>query len=137
MRVLVVSVVRAPLLSVAGVLLGIVLRVRAASPTFVGREDELALLRTAFGQEPCALFLRGEAGVGKTALAVTAASFRADGATVADAWVAEKELKELDVFPTPEEGPDFYVDYDETGPYVAETSPVTVERRSVVVDVPG
>jgi sulfite reductase beta subunit-like hemoprotein len=30
------------------------------------------------------------------------------------------ELKELDVFPTPEEGPDFYVDYDETGPFVAE-----------------
>jgi hypothetical protein len=29
-------------------------------------------------------------------------------------------LKELDVFPTPEERPDFYVDYDETGPYVAE-----------------
>jgi sulfite reductase (ferredoxin) len=29
-------------------------------------------------------------------------------------------LKELDVFPTPEEGPEFYVDYDETGPYVAE-----------------
>jgi len=30
------------------------------------------------------------------------------------------ELKELDVWPTPEEAPDFYVDYDETGPYVAE-----------------
>jgi sulfite reductase beta subunit-like hemoprotein len=30
------------------------------------------------------------------------------------------ELKELDVFPTPEEGPEFYVDYDETGPYSAE-----------------
>jgi sulfite reductase beta subunit-like hemoprotein len=29
-------------------------------------------------------------------------------------------LKELDVFPTPEERPDFYVDYDETGPYVVE-----------------
>jgi sulfite reductase (ferredoxin) len=29
-------------------------------------------------------------------------------------------LKDLDQFPTPEEGPDFYVDYDETGPYVAE-----------------
>jgi sulfite reductase beta subunit-like hemoprotein len=27
------------------------------------------------------------------------------------------ELSELDVFPTPEEGPEFYVDYDETGPY--------------------
>ena len=30
------------------------------------------------------------------------------------------ELKELDVFPTPEDGPEFYVDYDETGPYEAE-----------------
>ena len=29
-------------------------------------------------------------------------------------------LKDLDVFPTPEENPDFYVDFDETGPYVAE-----------------
>jgi len=28
-----------------------------------------------------------------------------------------EELKDLDVFPTPEEHPDFYVDYDETGPY--------------------
>ncbi len=26
-------------------------------------------------------------------------------------------LKDLDVFPTPEENPDFYVDYDETGPF--------------------
>ncbi len=26
-------------------------------------------------------------------------------------------LKDLDVFPTPEENPDFYVDFDETGPY--------------------
>jgi sulfite reductase (ferredoxin) len=30
------------------------------------------------------------------------------------------ELKELDEFPTPDEGPEFYVDYDETGPYEAE-----------------
>jgi sulfite reductase beta subunit-like hemoprotein len=30
------------------------------------------------------------------------------------------ELKELDVFPTPEDGPEFYVDYGETGPYEAE-----------------
>ena len=30
------------------------------------------------------------------------------------------ELKDLDVFPTPEEAPDLYVDFDETGPYVAE-----------------
>ena len=26
-------------------------------------------------------------------------------------------LKDLDVFPTPEEDPSFYVDFDETGPY--------------------
>ena len=31
------------------------------------------------------------------------------------------DLKELDDWPTPEERPDFYVDFDETGPYVAET----------------
>ena len=30
------------------------------------------------------------------------------------------ELVDLDQFPTPEEGPDFFVDYGETGPYVAE-----------------
>lgn len=29
-------------------------------------------------------------------------------------------LKELDSFPTPEEAPEFYADYGETGPYVAE-----------------
>ncbi|MFN2504947.1 MAG: nitrite/sulfite reductase [Acidimicrobiales bacterium] len=28
------------------------------------------------------------------------------------------ELAYLDVFPTPDEGPEFYVDYDETGPYL-------------------
>ena len=31
-----------------------------------------------------------------------------------------KELKDLDNFPTPDEDPSFYIDYDETGPYVAE-----------------
>jgi sulfite reductase (ferredoxin) len=30
-------------------------------------------------------------------------------------------LRDLDEFPLPEEAPDFYIDYDETGPYVAET----------------
>jgi sulfite reductase (ferredoxin) len=29
-------------------------------------------------------------------------------------------LKELDSFPTPDESPEFYIDFDETGPYVAE-----------------
>ncbi len=32
--------------------------------------------------------------------------------------VAE-DLRDLDQFPTPEEAPEFYVDYDETGPYAA------------------
>jgi sulfite reductase beta subunit-like hemoprotein len=31
------------------------------------------------------------------------------------------DLKELDQFPTPEEAPEFYVDFGETGPYIAET----------------
>ena len=29
-------------------------------------------------------------------------------------------LKDLDEFPTPDERPDFYVDFDETGPFSAE-----------------
>lgn len=29
-------------------------------------------------------------------------------------------VKDLDHYPTPDEGPEFFVDYDETGPYVAE-----------------
>jgi sulfite reductase beta subunit-like hemoprotein len=44
------------------------------------------------------------------------------------AWLARSggasgvgsQLKELDEFPTPDVGPEFYVDYDETGPYVAD-----------------
>jgi sulfite reductase beta subunit-like hemoprotein len=39
---------------------------------------------------------------------------------VGGAKAVAAELKELDEFPTPEEGPEYYVDYDETGPYVAE-----------------
>jgi sulfite reductase beta subunit-like hemoprotein len=35
--------------------------------------------------------------------------------------VLAESLKDLDNFPTPDEAPHFYVDYDETGPYVAET----------------
>ncbi|MGZ4711577.1 MAG: nitrite/sulfite reductase [Acidimicrobiia bacterium] len=31
-----------------------------------------------------------------------------------------KTLKDLDVFPTPEENPGFYIDFDETGPYVSQ-----------------
>ncbi len=40
---------------------------------------------------------------------------------VGGAKVIAAELKELDEFPLPEDGPEYYVDYDETGPYVAET----------------
>ena len=31
-----------------------------------------------------------------------------------------EDLRDLDEFPTPEDGPEYYVDYDETGPYVAD-----------------
>ena len=31
-----------------------------------------------------------------------------------------KTLVDLDEFPTPDEAPDYYIDFDETGPYVAE-----------------
>ncbi len=34
--------------------------------------------------------------------------------------VLADDLRDLDYFPTPDEGPEYYVDYDETGPYVAE-----------------
>jgi sulfite reductase (ferredoxin) len=47
-------------------------------------------------------------------------SFRAWVDRVGGAKAVAAELKELDVFPTPDEGPEFYVDYDETGPYEAE-----------------
>ena len=30
------------------------------------------------------------------------------------------ELKDLDFWPDPEEHPEYYIDFDETGPYVAE-----------------
>ena len=36
------------------------------------------------------------------------------------AKVIAESLKDLDWFPTPDEGPDFFVDYDETGPFSAE-----------------
>ena len=39
---------------------------------------------------------------------------------VGGAGAFKTELAKLDEFPTPEEAPDFYVDYDETGPYSAE-----------------
>ncbi|MEZ5138845.1 MAG: phosphoadenylyl-sulfate reductase [Acidimicrobiales bacterium] len=38
------------------------------------------------------------------------------------------DLKELDAFPSPEDGPDYYVDYGETGPYVAEVGDSSAPR---------
>jgi len=40
---------------------------------------------------------------------------------VGGAKVIAEDLKDLDEFPLPDDGPDYYVDYDETGPYAAET----------------
>jgi sulfite reductase (ferredoxin) len=51
---------------------------------------------------------------------VAGQSFREWMDEAGGAKVIAAELKELDVFPPPEEAPDFYVDYDETGPYEAE-----------------
>ena len=34
--------------------------------------------------------------------------------------VIAEGLKDLDVFPSPAEAPDYYVDYGETGPFVVE-----------------
>jgi sulfite reductase beta subunit-like hemoprotein len=39
---------------------------------------------------------------------------------VGGAEAVGKTLSDLDEFPTPEEAPDYYIDFDETGPYVAE-----------------
>src|SRR3954453_17429465 len=41
-------------------------------------------------------------------------------ARVGGAKAVAEGLSDLNEFPTPEERPDFYVDFDETGPYVAE-----------------
>ena len=48
-------------------------------------------------------------------------NFRAWMDRVGGARAVGLDLKELDQFPTPEEGPEYYVDYDETGPYEAVT----------------
>ncbi len=48
-------------------------------------------------------------------------AFRSWMDRVGGAKVIAEGLKDLDEFPTPDEHPEFYVDYDETGPYVAET----------------
>jgi sulfite reductase beta subunit-like hemoprotein len=47
-------------------------------------------------------------------------AFRAWMERVGGASEIAKGLKDLDEFPTPTDDPSFYVDYDETGPYVAE-----------------
>jgi sulfite reductase (ferredoxin) len=41
-------------------------------------------------------------------------------ARVGGVGAVNRTLEDLDHFPSPEEAPDFYVDFDETGPYVAE-----------------
>lgn len=46
-------------------------------------------------------------------------SFRSWLDRVGGATQIGAELSELDRFPVPDEGPEFYVDYDETGPYAA------------------
>jgi hypothetical protein len=56
------------------------------------------------------------------------ASERSAGETFAD-WLTRSggaaqvgtTLKDLDVFPEPDVAPEYYIDFDETGPYVAET----------------
>ncbi|HUP73726.1 MAG TPA: nitrite/sulfite reductase [Acidimicrobiales bacterium] len=48
-------------------------------------------------------------------------NFRAWMDRVGGARAIGLDLKELDQFPTPEDGPEYYVDYDETGPYEAVT----------------
>jgi sulfite reductase beta subunit-like hemoprotein len=56
------------------------------------------------------------------------ASERSAGETFAD-WLTRSggaaevgtALKDLDVFPEPDVAPEYYIDFDETGPYVAET----------------
>jgi sulfite reductase beta subunit-like hemoprotein len=47
-------------------------------------------------------------------------SFTAWLERVGGASAVAADLADLDAFPTPEENPDFYVDYGETGPYIAE-----------------
>jgi hypothetical protein len=41
-------------------------------------------------------------------------------ARVGGVAAVNRTLSDLDHFPTPDEAPDFFVDFDETGPYVAE-----------------
>ena len=51
---------------------------------------------------------------------VAGEAFRTWMDRVGGAAAVAEQLKELDFFPTPEEAPDFYADFDETGPFVAE-----------------
>jgi sulfite reductase beta subunit-like hemoprotein len=51
---------------------------------------------------------------------VAGESFRSWMDRAGGAAAIGQSLKDLDVFPTFEDGPDFYSDYDETGPFVAE-----------------
>jgi sulfite reductase (ferredoxin) len=51
---------------------------------------------------------------------VAGEAFRAWMERVGGVSAVAAGLLELDVFPSPEDGPEFYADYDETGPFVAE-----------------
>ena len=87
----------------------------------------LADTEVAFGQKALRLPAKncGEAAVriiGKYANERNVAeSFPAWMERIGGVKVLTDEVRDLDYFPTPDEGPQYYVDYDETGPYVAET----------------
>ena len=56
--------------------------------------------------------------VGSSASTTAAPSTTTPAASDATGAPAVAEgLRDLDTFPAPEDGPDFYVDYDETSPY--------------------
>jgi sulfite reductase beta subunit-like hemoprotein len=86
----------------------------------------LADTMVAFGQKALRLPAKncGEAAVrviGKYANERNAAeTFPAWMERIGGVKVLADELRDLDWFPTPDEGPDYYVDYDETGPYEVE-----------------
>ena len=62
--------------------------------------------------------LVGASGAGKTTL--TKLLLRCYDPTRGRITLDGHDLRDLDHFPKPDEGPDFYVDYDETGPYTAD-----------------
>ena len=63
---------------------------------------------------------RAESSAASTASARPARRSRRGSTRSGGARASARRVAELDKFPTPDVGPEFYVDYDETGPYVAE-----------------